>query len=343
MSTVLRAIVLSLLAAPALLAQEKPWWETTKFSAVAFGDAYAVAGHHDEAIDGRDGFWIRRIYLTMDQKLSDTLGARLRLEMAHPGDFISSASMEPFVKDAWLRWRRSEALSLIVGIQPTPPYESVEEFWGYRAVEKTPLDLQRWRSTRDFGVALRGRAGEGKTLLYHAMVGNGSSTGPETNEGKLAALAVGWAPAASTIVELYADHEGRPGGTDRTTFQGFVAVRQDRWRAGLQYATQQRDRDDAESLRLDLASAFAVWNVRDDVSALVRIDRMFDPNPEGDRIPYLPFDPTAESMLLIAGVDFRIHPRFGVVPNVEWIAYDADTGTDPDDDLMARLTFYYSF
>lgn len=338
MRIVVRALVLSLLASPVVFAQETPWWETTKFSALAFGDYYVVSGHHDEEIEGQNGFWMRRIYLTMDQTLSSSLSARVRLEMNHQGDFSSSTAMEPFVKDAWLRWRRNEAMSLVFGVQPTPPFETVEEFWGYRAVEKTPLDLQRWKSTRDFGVAIRGGTGAGSRLLYHAMIGNGSSTGAETNEGKQAALALGWAPSAGTIAELYLDREGRPGGSDRTTLQGFLGARRDRWRAGLQYAHQERG---AESL--ELASAFAVWNAREDLSALLRVDRMFDPNPEGDRIPYLPFDTTAESMLVIAGVDFRLHRRFGLVPNVEWVSYDGEGDGGPEDDVMARVTFYYTF
>lgn len=336
------ALLLALPAAP-LLAQEKPWWETTTFSASAFGDYYVVASHHDEEIEGRDGFWMRRMHLTMDQKLTGAWSARVRLEMNHPGDFSSSAALEPFVKDAWLRWRRNEEMTLLFGIQPTPVFNTVEDLWGYRSVEKTPLDLQRWKPTRDFGVAARGQTGPGSRLLYHAMIGNGSSTGPETNDGKQAAVAIGWAPSPGSIAEVYADHEGRPGGTDRTTLQGFLGARRDRWRAGLQYAQQVRERAGAKRLKLDLASAFAIWDVRDDVSALLRVDRMFDPNPEGDRIAYLPFDPTAESMLVIAGVDFRLHRRFGIVPNVEWVSYESEDGDGPEDDVMARVTFYYTF
>jgi hypothetical protein len=37
------------------------------------------------------------------------------------------------------------------------------------------------------------------------------------------------------------------------------------------------------------------------VSAFARLDRMFDANPEGDRIPNLAFDPGAASNLAILG------------------------------------------
>ena len=136
------------------------------------------------------------------------------------------------------------------------------------------------------------------------------------------------------FLELYADHDDRPGRNDRTTMQAFAGWQRSGNRAGVQYVRQNRDR-----LDIDVASVFAVHNIRPNMAAIVRVDRMFDPNPDGDRIPYLPFDPTSKSTLMIGGVDWKLHKRFGIIPNVEWIMYD----TDARDDIMPRITFYYSF
>lgn len=320
--------------------EEKPWFEATKISALAFGDFYSILEHHDEDLEGRNGFLLRRIYLTFDQKLSPSLSARLRFEAAQAGDFASNTSLEPFVKDAWLRWRRDENMDFRFGIWQNASFDTVEDLWGYRAVEKTPLDLQRWVPTRDFGIAMNGRFAD-RRFHYHAQVGNGSGTGTETNSGKKAAVVLGFAPAASTIFELYADTEDR-GAEDRTTLQAVAGYRGTGYRLGAQYAQQQRKRPTEDS-DLDLASVFAVWSVRENLNLIARVDRMFDPNPEGDRIAYLPFDPTGESTLVIAGVDFRLHRNLGVVPNVEWITYESGPAGTPGDDLFARVTFYYSF
>lgn len=125
-----------------------------------FGDAYAVASHHDPEIDGQYGFWLRRGDLTFDADLAPKWSARFRLEVNSPGDFESSAKMTPFVKDAWVAWKDG-AHDLVFGISPSPTFERTENFWGYRAVEKTPRDLYRLGSSRDFGVAWKGRAAEG--------------------------------------------------------------------------------------------------------------------------------------------------------------------------------------
>ena len=335
-------LIFTFLLASSASAQDepRPWFESTKISALAFGDFYWILENHDEDLEGRNGFLLRRIYLTFDHKLSPSLSARLRFEAGQAGDFASSASLEPFVKDAWLRWRRDENMDFRFGIWQNASFDTVEDLWGYRAVEKTALDLQRLVPTRDFGVAMSGRFADPR-FHYQAQVGNGSGTGTETNSGKKAAAVLGFAPSPATIFELYADTEER-GSEDRTTLQAVAGYRGSGYRFGAQYAQQQR-KSGASDLDLDLASVFAVWSVRENLNLIARVDRMFDPNPEGNRIAYLPFDPTAESSLVIAGVDVELHRNLGVVPNIEWITYGSGVNGTPDDDLFARITFYYSF
>lgn len=306
---------------------------------LGFGDYYWVLQNHKPDLEGRNGFWFRRIYLTVDQTLSSTLSARLRFELNQPGDFKSNLTLEPHIKDAWLKWHPSETLDVVVGIAPTPTWDSIEQFWGYRTLEKTPLDLHRLGSARDFGIALLGKFGAGQRFRYHFMAGNGSGVGTETDNGKQVALLVGFNPTSSAFLELYADHDDRPGHTDRTTVQAFAGWQRAGNRIGLQYARQNRQLSDGDDVDLDIASVFAVHSFRPDLAVVVRIDRMFDPNPDGDRIQYLPFDPTSESTLLIAGIDSRLHKRFGIIPNVEWVIYDGNRR----DDIVPRITFYYSF
>src|SRR5687768_12218538 len=121
--------VLLIFASAAAAQETQP---STKISVVAFGDYYWVAENHNESIENRNGFWIRRIFLSVDQILGPSLTARLRFEANQPGDFTSSTTLQPFVKDAWLRWKQSDALTVIAGMTPDPVVQSAEDFWGYR-------------------------------------------------------------------------------------------------------------------------------------------------------------------------------------------------------------------
>ena len=324
----MKRVVLLLLFSVTLFAQEKP----VTISGYLFGDYYAAVAHHDPAVEGQNGFWLRRGYVTFDRALSDALSARLRFEVNSPGDFRTNTTLEPYVKDAYVRWRRSPAFEAIVGISPTPAYEVIERVWGYRHLERTPLDLQRLESSRDFGVSVMGTRGISR---YHLMFGNGAGTGAETNEGKKIGAAYGVSPTKATFFEVFANYEDRPGANNRATLQGFGALQYERWRAGLQYARQMRQ----SGSDIDIASLFAVYNLNERFALVGRVDRMFDPNPEADRIAYLPMDPTRESTLLIAALDWKLHKNLSVLPNVEYVRY-ADGG---DDDVMPRLTLYFTF
>ena len=114
-----------------------------------FGEYYSVFKHHDMNIDGKRGFWFRRIYFTYDSQLSEKIKMRLRLEMNSPGDFTSSSKLEAYVKDAYLSAKLC-GQELMLGIMPTPTFGfNLEKRWGYRSLEKTPLDLYKMAPSRD--------------------------------------------------------------------------------------------------------------------------------------------------------------------------------------------------
>jgi len=147
-----------------------------KISGLAFGDFFWMAANHDEALKDRNGFWFRRLYLTFDKAMTEQLDMRLRFEMNSAGNFTSDQRLEPFVKDAWARWKFTDQHQAYLGLSPTPSLNVVDEIWGYRFLEKSLLDLQRIEATRDLGVALKGSLGSGQKVRYHLMFGNGSST-----------------------------------------------------------------------------------------------------------------------------------------------------------------------
>ncbi|MFQ5708349.1 MAG: hypothetical protein ACE5HO_12910 [bacterium] len=313
--------------------------QTGKFSGYMFGDYYYVVNNHDDPLEGRNGFWFRRIYFTYDQGLGEEFSVRFRLEMKNAGDFAKKSKLEPFVKDGYLKWSRSHH-AIYLGLSPTPTWNYIEKVWGYRAVEKTPADLYKFGSSRDFGVAVKGSFGGDKQVAYHFMFSNGSSTGSETNEGKKVALSLGYRLTKELSVEVYGDFEERPGASDRYTAQGFLTYQTARWRAGAQLVHQTRQQV-GDNAQLQLASAFAAAQVREELWAFVRFDRSFDPIPEGPKVSFVPFDGTAKLNFLLLGADYRPHKQVHLMPNVELAFYDSVNGERPNADVIPRFTFYY--
>ena len=302
------------------LAQDNSADPPVDISGYAFGDYYWMASNHDSDLEDRNGFWFRRIYLTFDKTLSDAFDARVRLEMGSPGDFTSTTKLDPFVKNAYLRWKLSTRHQAHIGLSPTPTLNVVDEFWGYRWVEKSLLDLQKMATSADLGLALRGSLDSEEQLRYHFMVSNGSGTRGESDQGKKVLLSLGLYPSDSVILEFYSDYESRPLNTDRRTFHGFLAYRAGWGRLGFQYGRQTRR--GTPDLHLDALSLFGVARLSPAASLFWRYDRMFDPNPEGAGISYIPFHPDAKSNFFLTGIDLKVHERFSLLPNVEVVRYD---------------------
>ncbi|RMH14090.1 MAG: hypothetical protein D6701_11650 [Gemmatimonadetes bacterium] len=232
---------------------------------------------------------------------------------------------------------------MFLGLSSTPTWDLVEGSWGYRAVEKTALDLYKYGSSRDFGVAAKGTFDEAGRVGYHVMVGNGSGTKGETNEGKKFMGALSLRPVDGLVLQVYGDFDDRPGATDRTTLQGFAAFEGERGRLGVQYAHQTREREGEADLELDVASVWGVVELSERVRALARWDRLIDPVPDGAKISYVSLDPTDQGNFVLLGLDVAVAERFHLIPNVEFVTYDEDDGTPRDADVFLRTTFSITF
>lgn len=320
------------------------WYNKIKVSGYAFGDAYAVIDHHLPAAKAADnGFWLRRAYLTVDNTYSPNFSSRLRFEMNSPGDFTTGGNITPFVKDAYLTYKRNDAFSLVAGISPPPTFDVIESFWGYRSVEKTPVDLQRLEGSRDFGLAAKGTVAAGK-FKYNAMYANGGNVPQELQDnGKAAYLSLGFYPNSSFFFEIAGDTEERPADEKRTLYQGFAGFQGAWGRAGAQYTKQTRTQTGKADIDIALASAFGVFKLNPKLNLLARYDHVMDPNPGASGIAYLPMVNNAESQLAIVGLDWTIAPKINLIPNVEHVTYKAVSGADPDDDTLARVTLYFQF
>ena len=75
----------------------------------------------------------------------------------------------PFVKDAFLTAKLGRH-TLLLGLIGTPLYDTLDEFWGYRPMEKTPIDLFKFGNSREFGVGMKGALDARGKLTYTVVV-----------------------------------------------------------------------------------------------------------------------------------------------------------------------------
>jgi hypothetical protein len=318
-----------------------------RFSGLVFGDYYYFSDQHDAKWEGQQGFWLRRLYFTFDYTFTPRVTTRFRLE-ANSNGKLAGGSLTPYVKDAYLRWTFYGRQQVTIGIQPSLSFDYVESIWGLRHIEKTPLDLYRWDSSRDTGVTVAGPLNDANTLKYNVQFGNESGNNAETDKFKaIRASARYEANPGFTLEGMYA-YFARDRDADRTTAQVFTAYRAKKARAGFQYSYQRRNAASgttAPVLELDIYSGFAVADLKPQkLSLFARIDRYNDPCPDCSGIDYLPIDTAAKFTMFLVGVEYYLIPSVRFSPNVEWVSYGTPENGGapaPKDDVVWRATFYW--
>ena len=341
MQRVFLVFIYTLLFSTSLFSQDSE--SKGKFSGYMFGDYYYILKNHDPESKDKRGFWFRRIYLTYDNAMNQHFSTRLRLEMSNEGDFTDAVSMVPFVKDAYLQYRL-EKHAFLLGISQTPALSTTEKIWGYRHIEKTPLDLYRMASSRDFGLVAKGDIDHEGAFKYHLMLSNGSGTKNEVDKGKSGLLSIAWSPTEQLTFEGFGEYADAEGIENAYTLRIFGAYVLKSFRMGAEYADQTLKQADESDVKIRVLSAFVSGDVIAQVALFLRIDRMFDPNPAGNKIAFIPFDPTAKSTFILAGAEWNPVEDVFITPNVEYITYSQNSaGETPGDDLYGRVTFFWKF
>ncbi len=313
------------------------------FKGYMFGDAYYVASHSNDDYEGRNGLWFRRIYFTYNNQLTENIKMRLRLEMASPGDLDKKDKLYPVVKDAYLNAAIGGGQMLVFGIVSTPTFGSnVEDIWGYRHLEKTPLDLMSFASSRDFGIGLKGDIDKNGAVSYNILFGNGSSNKSETNKGKKVYGSLAFKPATGLLLEVYGDYETTSEKKNYHVYQGFAAYQGNWGRVGLLYANRHYDYEETK-LDWTLFSGFAVVSASEKLDFVARYDKMLG-EPVSKTVDYIPFSTEAPSNLIIGAISYEIASSIWVIPNIKYVFYDdPDEGGAPGDDTYINLTFFWKF
>lgn len=337
------ATALVLATAPALADDLPDWVKNTKIHGLVFGDIYYLAQSHDTEIEGQSGFWIRRVYLGFDTKISDHLTSRLRFEAGHPGDFVTKKKLENvYFKDAWLKYKNGMH-TVVIGVQPSLMFDMQEGVWGLRHIEKTPQDLYKFGGSRELGIAYMGAYGEDGMFKFEVQAGNGQDAN-ETNDGKKFAIDFGFMPKNGLIIQLYADNDDKPGANDITTYQLYAAFKKDKFRVGLLGAHQDRDVEGDETVKISMVSGFGVVEAGDKGRIFLRYDKFLDSLPGADGIDYIPYSSDGEISTAILGYEFQASKNFTISPNVEYVSYSSVDGAEkPDNEMMVRITGYWKF
>jgi hypothetical protein len=316
-----------------------------KVSGLVFGDLFYNAKSNSAANENDLGMWIRRGYFTYDYNFDETLSTRVRLEFNSPDLAKASAVMTPFIKEASLAWKTG-GKTVQLGLIPTPTWDLVETHWGYRFIEKTPADLQKFGSAVDLGASIKGTFGSEGMFGYHLMAGNGAGAKSEVADSEEKVYGAFYVkPMKDLVVQVYGDFEpASVSATRRATTHAFAGYTQENWRGGILFVERIEQQADDSTNTYEILSVHGAHKLCcDKLWGFARVDRLFDPSVNGAGIEYIPFDITAKATFAVLGVDYEPAKDIHFAPNIETVIYDEVAGARPDATLTPRLTFFWKF
>jgi len=350
---------------------------TSKIDGVVFADYGYNLENNAPAERDRNSFQFRRIYFTYENNISEAIKVRFRLE-SESNAYGSTSKINPFVKHAYIEWSNLIPLhKLYLGIAETNAFKNSEEYWGYRSVEKTIMDLNKISSSADMGLALKGDL---NSLVHHWLtVMNGTGYGAaEGDRYKKIGYALWLTPAKGLIVEGYVDYEKQnpadlqtaavmsagkdyAGSTGYMTMKAFVGYDRPSYTIGAEYfqrTNQKSGIENAVTAVDQLASyekadvvktGYSVFgSLITPIAKLKAYARYDSYDPNNSVTVYTKFSSGKlggsglddDHALFIAGLDYIPTANIHIMPNLLVKSY---AKSESKKDITGRLTLYAKF
>ncbi|HLP15331.1 MAG TPA: hypothetical protein VK470_03670 [Bacteroidota bacterium] len=312
---------------------------TSGFKGLGFIDYYYNAQNPSPDAKGLNAFDIRRLNLGYEHSFTKNVLVYSELE-ANDGELTGTSKYSVFVKQAFVELKNIlPQMRMVMGLSPTPAVVTSERLWGYRMLQKLPLDYYGLAPTVDNGIALKGKIDPYGLLSYHVMVANGTGTLVESNKMKRIYASLGLTPTPGFVLEGYGDFENLGDDRYRATFKGLVGYESSSFTAALEgvyrinHQTVRRNYNESPYA----VSLYGWMQADNDVRFVYRGD-YYDPDQNR----------TSGIRMIEAtiGIDYMPVNDVHIVPNLIYTSYTnkRSSGLKPDDAITLRLTagFYFS-
>jgi len=126
----------------------------------------------EDGVPDKNGFDVRRAYLTYQKKISDVVHLRLTADVGRLNEDSVNTHLFFLLKNAYINLNTDYG-QLILGIQSLNLFKVQENTWGYRFLEKSAMDKNKFSSSADFGIGYANRLTENIYMSYLITNGGG--------------------------------------------------------------------------------------------------------------------------------------------------------------------------
>ena len=298
-----------------------------------------------DAVNDDSGFSLDRVYLTYQKNISDVLSYKFQadvgqlstiddISMTNSGVTFTTKKTQyvMYLKNAKVDWKTSIG-KITIGLQGMNVFNVVEKTWGFRFLEKSPMDLHKFSSSADLGL---GYSGSISNIHYSFMLTNGSGYKKTDNDKykkistqfvygeKQLFKADGYNAGLIYTLDFYdVDPETTK---NKMVFGAFGGYAGHGLRIGGEF---DRYIDSGSSITKQIIATYASYKILDNLEGLIYYD-MYNANlnAENDSQNYL-----------IAGLNYYATKGLIVTPNIRFTTF----ANEDDSHIMFKMNFQFKF
>ncbi len=281
--------------------------------------------------ESANSFEIHRVYFGYEKQLTDNLKFKFTTDV---GRMKADDRLTAYLKYTYVDWKTGYG-HMLFGLQSMNIFNIQEHNWGYRFIEKSPMDYYKWSSSADLGFGYKNTFSE-KFHLW-AMVTNGPGyKHKETDKYKKVSVALSYGEQKLTKndgfnVGLVASMEPYEMAKDTTENKNLIGVFGAYAKSALRVGAEfDLFKDSGKDQTKQILSVFAVYKLKKDLELVGRVD-MYDPNTDVDK---------DGETYVIAGLSWTPEKNLNVAPNIRYTTYQA-SGVDPM--VLAKVNFQFKF
>ena len=253
-------------------------------------------------------FEFRRIYFGLEKSISDNISYKILTDIGRSSD---DGRLSVYIKNAKVDLN-TELGKIIIGVQALNVFDIQRNTWGYRSIDKTAMNRNKWASSADLGL---GYYNNYNNLHYNVLVTNGTGFKlPENDSYKRISTQIYYGQGKldlyngmnSGLVFTYEPYHAEDESVETKIVTGlFGGYASGPIRIGAEIA--QLINSNVETA-VKIFSGYGNFAIRDKISIFARFDNL---NNNSDKSNYL-----------IAGIAVSPESGLKIMPNIRYTSDD---------------------
>tara|TARA_Y100000814_G_C12287666_1_gene387298 strand:+ start:32 stop:1024 length:993 start_codon:yes stop_codon:yes gene_type:complete len=321
-----------------------------KISGVGFYNYTRSLSEGAEGVD-KGSFGFDRIYFTYKNDISDQFSFKFQTDVGRMnlvdeddgGNVIlgTKSNLFTYIKKAQLDWNLSFG-KIILGVQGMNVFNVTEKNWGFRFIEKSPMDKHKFSSSADMGI---GYSGKFNDLNYSILSTNGSGYKKEENDAfkktsiqliygeKKLVKKDGFNVGLSAAFEPYYSS----GSYTKTLMAFFGGYAGNGLRIGGEFDMHTDSNGDKTK---QIMAFYGSYKAMDDLETLIYVD-MYDPWTDSvDDSDTDDLDEGKDNLTyIIAGVNYYVGEHLIITPNIRFTSFEDES----DSETVFKMNFQFKF